>query len=258
MQEITENIYVLVTLVMGGTFLLAVSFLLIHANNQNKILKQQQVIQQSELQHQKEIMGAIYASQEEERKRIGSDLHDSVGAALSSLRMVIESMPESAGTGLRSQCKEIIDRIIVDTRNISHNLSPVTLNLYGLPEAIEDLADVINNGGQFQVNIENQADESLAKLSRSTELSIYRILEELFNNTIKHSGGNQIAIRIWEEGNRLQLSYSDNGKGLKDLNNSKGMGMANIKNRLDVINATYTFSAPNEFRFNITCSIPIQ
>jgi len=93
MQVSPDNIYILITLGMAGTLILVSSFILYSIRNQNKLLRQREQFQQAELAHQKELLGAVIASQEAERKRIGQDLHDDVGTTLSGLRLLIEGAP---------------------------------------------------------------------------------------------------------------------------------------------------------------------
>jgi signal transduction histidine kinase len=264
MQRITENIYVeniyvLVILAAIGTFLLVISFLLLHIYNQNRLLKQQQLLQQTEIMHQKKLAYTIFASQEEERKRIGNDLHDSVGAALSALRMIIENIKEGAAPGtsqsFKQTSKAMIDKIIADTRNIAHNLSPGILSLYGFSEALAELADLMERSGKLVVNIDNEAENMLAQLPHQTALSVYRVLEELLNNTIRHAEATNVQIRFWQEGGTLAVYYRDDGKGFSD-NPGKGMGLMNIRNRLNVISATYELQPAVEKGFSIRINIP--
>ncbi|KAA2238992.1 hypothetical protein F0L74_22525 [Chitinophaga agrisoli] len=250
MQALTDNIYVLVILVMGGTFLIVGSLLILHAYNRNRLLRQKQLLQQQELQHQRQLLLTIFSSQEEERRRIGSDLHDSVGAALSSLRLTLDHM----GT---AQAQQLIDRIIGDVRNIAHNISPAILNLYGLSEAVEELADMINQGKQLAVEVDNQAEAGLSALSHPVMLSIYRVLEELLNNTIRHAGATTVLIRFFKEDEQLVMTYADNGKGLAaDLR--KGMGLVNITNRLEVAGAGWELGTAPQQGFFIRVTLVLK
>src|SRR5687767_11363040 len=94
MQEVADNIYLLLIIGMFGTVLLVVIFILINIRSKNKLLRQQRKTQEAALQHQKDLLHATINSQEEERKRIGSDLHDEVGSALSTLRMYIQKFTD--------------------------------------------------------------------------------------------------------------------------------------------------------------------
>jgi signal transduction histidine kinase len=125
MQNTTDNIYILVILGMGGTFLLVVSFILFSIRNQNKLLRQRQHFQQAQIDHQKELLRAVIESQEAERKRIGQDLHDDVGTTVSGLRLLIEMFKPGddvkAHEDFTQSTKTIIDKVVKDVRNISHN-----------------------------------------------------------------------------------------------------------------------------------------
>ena len=261
MQNV-DNIYILVILGMVGSFLMVGSLILLYVRNQNKILKQRQQLQFKEIEHQKELLQAIIESQETERKRIGQDLHDDVGTALSSLRLTIEMFKPASEEDNNNKhvklSKEIIDKVIRDVRYISHNLSPPTLSYYGLAAAIEEKASFINNSGQLTISLINNAEQVLKVISLPASVALYRVLEELINNTIKHAGATQSIIKIAAADNALLIAYSDNGKGMDASAVVVGMGMQNIESRLTVINADYVIdtAAGQGFRVNITYPLP--
>ena len=153
MQKITDNIYFLVAIAMIGTAFLVLSFILIIIYNSNKLLKQKRKLQEAEINYQKELLYAVIDSQEKERQRIGMDLHDEVGSSLSSLRMIMENfiekvkgIPES--DSFCTQSKSIIDGVITNVRNISHDLSPLGKGTYDFMDALEDLKDRVNRTGK--------------------------------------------------------------------------------------------------------------
>ena len=261
MQSV-DNIYILVILGMVGSFLMVGSFILLYIKNQNKILKQRQQLQFKEIEHQKELLHAIIESQEAERKRIGQDLHDDVGTALSSLRLTIEMFKHGVEEDYNNKhvklSKEIIDKVIRDVRYISHNLSPPALSYYGLAAAIEEKASFINNSGQLTISMVNDAEDVLKSISLPASVSIYRVLEELINNTIKHAGASQSIINIATADNALLINYSDNGKGMNAGSVIVGMGMQNIESRLTVINASYIIDTAAGQGFRINIIYPLQ
>jgi signal transduction histidine kinase len=263
MEEIKDNIPALVILAMTGTGLLVVSFILLYIRNQNKLLVQKKRLQEAEIKYQKELLHAVIASQEQERKRIGMDLHDEVGSALASLRMIVENFtrhdnPAPEAGAFNQQCKRIIDRVITDVRSISHNLSPLTRGAYGLTDAIEDLCDNINQSGRIQVSLELNANSILSGLADTTALALYRVLAELINNTIKHAQAQHISIAFTAAEGRLVIDYADDGKGISLPAGamSKGMGMRNIESRLGMIGATYTFEGENR-PFAMQIQLPV-
>jgi signal transduction histidine kinase len=263
MQNTTDNIYILVILGMAGTFLLVVSFILFSIRNQNKLLRQRQHFQQAQIDHQKELLRAVIDSQEAERKRIGQDLHDDVGTTVSGLRLLIEMF--KPGNDVKNHedftqsTKTIIDKVVKDVRNISHNLSPSTLRYYGLAAAINEHCTIINQSGKLEIALANNAEQTLEKLPLQTSTALYRVLEELLNNTIKHSGASKANINLDMENNNLHIDYADNGKGLTaDVESvKKGMGMQNIESRLLNINATYTLTPYSGKGFSIKIECPI-
>lgn len=263
MQNTTDNIYILVILGMGGTFLLVVSFILFSIRNQNKLLRQRQHFQQAQIDHQKELLRAVIESQEAERKRIGQDLHDDVGTTVSGLRLLIEMFKPGndvkAHEDFTQSTKTIIDKVVRDVRNISHNLSPSTLRYYGLAAAINEHCTIINQSGKLEIALANNAEQVLEKLPLQTSTALYRVLEELLNNTIKHSGASRANINLDMVDNSLHIAYADNGKGLTaDVESvKKGMGMQNIESRLLNINATYALAPYSGKGFSIKIECPI-
>jgi signal transduction histidine kinase len=264
MQNTADNIYILVLLGMTGTFLLVSSFIFFSVRNQNKLLKQRQKFQQAQIEHQKELLGAIIESQEAERKRIGQDLHDDVGTTLSGLRLLIEMFKPTGGDDKNHQdfiqsTKTIIDKIVKDVRNISHNLSPTTLRYYGLAAAITEHCTLINQSGKLQIDLLNNAEQELEKLPLTASTAFYRVLEELLNNTIKHSGASKANIDFNISENKLFIDYADNGKGLSADSASvkKGMGLHNIESRLLNINATFDIAPYSGEGFRIKIAYPV-
>ena len=251
MQAVTENIYMLVLLGMIGMMLLVVAFILINSRGQNKMLRQRQQMQQAELAHQKDLLHTVIDSQEAERKRIGQDLHDDVGTALSSLRMTIEMLHAGQAAAEEekyvSLSKDIIDKVIKDVRHISHNLSPPMLSYYGLVPAIEEKCAFINQSGQLKIELIDEAGQALQQPAFEVLLAFYRVLEELINNTIKHAGATKGAIKFsTENATGIVIDYIDNGKGIGKNLKKKGMGLQNIESRLTVVGANYTIAAEGE------------
>jgi len=263
MQEITDNIPVLVVLAMTCTGLLVAFFILLYIRNQNRLLLQKKKLQEAEINYQKELLHAVIASQEQERKRIGMDLHDEVGSALSSLRMITENFARqeatlSATQTFNQQCKSIIDRVITDVRNISHNLSPLTAGVYGFSDAIEDLCDNVNQSGKIALSLQLDANGASPALDDTAALALYRVVAELINNTIKHAGASNIVLSFSTDNDVLVIDYADDGKGMPPAagNAGKGMGLRNIESRLGMIGATYSLKNEN-YPFEMQISLPL-
>lgn len=254
--ENTDNIYVLLLLGMAGMFLLASAVVLFYIRNQKRLQRQKE----SEIRYQKELTYAVIQSQEAERKRIGRDLHDDVGSALSNLKLYTvqlqEGRPEALETykAFRGQVDVIIDKV----RAISHMLSPAELELFGLEESVEELCLVIHQSGAVEVTLDNRVPDDLKRMPYERALSLYRVLQELFSNTVKHAGATQVSVTFLREGDCLTCVYKDNGKGLGSSapGRTNGIGMRNIESRLGMIGATSRLQDPAEKGFCMSISLP--
>ena len=238
MQKVTDNIFLLVLFAMLGTFILAASFIFFFIRYQRRITQQKEAMQKAELDHSEQLLHATLLSQEEERKRIGRDLHDDVGASLSNLKMIMVQTTETvAGKAIY---KPLIDNIITTVRNISHSLSPPGLSLFGLENTLHELFDNFNKAGNIKLVFENELAEKLDTFNEQTALALYRIVQELLTNTVKHAHANQVLIKCFKERDNTIITYQDDGKGIDTKAGKKsGMGMQNIEARLRMIQAQY-------------------
>ena len=254
MQKVTDNIFLLVLFAMLGTFILAAAFIFFFLKYQRNISKQKEAMQKAELQYGEELLNAALLSQEAERKRIGQDLHDDVGASLSNLKMMMAQADDTAAGGKH---KPLIDNIITTVRNISHSLSPPGLDLFGLEFTLQELFDNFNAAGIVQLHFENEAGKKIDFLDKKTALALFRVIQELLSNTVKHAGAKNVFIKFFMEGNAIILTYSDDGKGITvDGNKKPGMGMQNIEARLRMIQANFDITSEQEKGFFIKITMP--
>ena len=263
MQSLTDNIPALVLLSMSGIFILVISFISLLFRNQKKLAAQKERLQTARLEHQQQLLYSVIESQESERTNIGRDLHDDVGTALSNLRMIIDRIGPESGQNASLQkltafSKELIDVIISDLRNISHRLSPEILSMHTLTEAIEELCMIINDASGVAVFLHNEAGALLDSPDLTTSLAIYRILEELITNTIKHAAATRIDIYIGKEGSLLLINYRDDGKGMSaSPEHMHGRGLRNIESRLLIIRAGQILYPPCGSGFHLQLKIPV-
>ena len=256
-----ENIYLLIVLLMLGVFLVVFMMILLNVKNQNKILSQKRKMPEAEIEHQKALAHTLIISQEAERKRIGMDLHDEVGTALSALRMYIEQIfPEEQEylLELKKDSKTKIDRIIHNVRRISHNLSPFLKGAYELKDALEDIINGVNASAGLKASIDFGNIADFNSLSEEAQLALYRVICELINNTIKHSGASELNI-VFRRASSLfiELTYNDNGIGLTGLkNNDKGIGMMNIESRMAMMAAVWKIDKQSNAGFRMDIQIP--
>lgn len=208
-------------------------------------------------------LDAIIDTEEKERLKLSADLHDEVGPFLSSMNMYLSLLnrPQTANKAeILENMQEILASTISSVREISNNLSPHILNNHGLVLAIEHF---IEQGG-FTGKVEFEHNLGEVHLPRNLEVSCYRIVKELLNNSLKYAQAQHILIKMEMVGNALSLSYGDDGVGF-DLestlsNRQTGMGLLNILNRLKTLNASYDLrSKPGEgFAFEMKAIVALN
>ena len=191
------------------------------------------------------ILDTIISTEEKEREKFSRNLHDELGPLLSSIKMYVNSLSASIEKSkhdfITSQLKIILKDVIQSTKEISNDLSPHVLANYGLTAALEWYINQIKPyiSVTFETNIKDE------RFPTSMELSVYRIIRELMNNTVKHAQATKITIKLFLILKSIHLNYSDNGLGFnKDFHNDyklMGMGMSNIISRCRSINATSKF-----------------
>lgn len=211
--------------------------------------------------HQNELLRSNIEAQEEERKRIAQDLHDELGAVLSIMRMNIlmleqqhEKPMEDVIAGLQN-IRHLSEAALANVRNISHQLLPPQLEAFGLVRTLETIAGQINDTGNICIELDLPA--SLTNLSRAINLALYRVIMELINNTIKHSGATVVHIHIYLHGQYVVCRYSDNGRGLPDEYVHRGLGYKNIEGRIKALDGIFARGNRDKGGFYADIEIPV-
>lgn len=195
--------------------------------------------QRKTLEKERAIFKAQAEGEEKERIRIAQELHDGLGQMLSVTRLnvnALESSIEQEDAPLLQNSLYLIDNAVTEVRNISHALMPSALIQLGLVSAIEQLQEKINNAGKIKLEFDHS--NYTAKLSQSTEVTVYRIIQEATNNMIKHAEASMIQLSLASHGSQISLKISDNGKGFdtKLIHQSKGIGWKNMASRSQHLN----------------------
>ena len=218
-----------------------------------KQLKNEEIANMRTEQELKEL-NAMMHGQEEERNRIASDLHDRLGARLSSIKLLFQSsdIPAAADKVLQN-----INEAIKETREISHNLSTDLLSRFGLETALKDTIRTINEAEKIKADLSIYGLQN--RLSVDIERNIYHIILELINNTIKHAKANLINLQISQSENEINVFYEDDGVGF-DVQNvaDSGMGMRSIYARVNTINGAVYFNSKPGGGINVVLSIPVE
>ena len=225
-----------ILLVVIGTIavmLMAFSVVFFVLLYKRKVLQNELEIKAIETKHQREMLGATLKSQEAERNRLGVELHDSVGATLSSIKLNLQISKRTQKTDNLDPVLTHLDDAISQVRTISHQMMPIVLKKYGIRKAIEDLFEKISNE---ELNAEITNWEELP-FGEDESLMLFRVIQELCNNSIKHASASKIGLSVSHTEDGVLLSYADNGVGYpeKVLKKSEGMGLLNIMNRVQTL-----------------------
>ncbi|WP_375578410.1 sensor histidine kinase [Marivirga tractuosa] len=221
-----------------------------------KKLKNEEISNMKTEQELKEL-NAMMHGQEEERNRIASDLHDRLGARLSSIKLLFQSEQNETAHILKSKLLDNINEAIKETREISHNLSTDMLTRFGLETALKDMVRTINEAEKIKADL---AIYGLQKrLPLEVERNIYHIALELINNTIKHAEAQNITLQISQSEGEINVFYEDDGKGF-DVQNvvDSGMGMRSIYARVNTISGAVYFNSKPGKGINVVMTIPVK
>lgn len=249
---------------IGGMFLLIIGLLLAFNFSQRKKFQYQQNMLQLKEEQQNELIKAAVRSEETERHRISEELHDEVGALLSATKLYLSNLHDKYGHEDREiyqKSLELLDESIHKVRSISHNLHSAILKELGLNHAVQNFTQKLNQPGKLEVTTE--LDENYNSKDPENDISIYRTLQELCTNIIKHSNASYLKITSRIENNILTFIIKNNGKGLtqdefeKLRYQGKGLGLKNIQNRIILLKGKIHFDR-GENENIITLNIPVN
>ncbi len=183
----------------------------------------------------KEIMGAIIESEEAERTRVARDLHDGIGSRLSALKMKLDKTQYGKSSYNHPEILGLLANSIEELKQVSYNLMPETLLKLGLESALKDLCHSLSTKA---IAISFQANSLQGEIIKNHQIAIYRIVQELVNNALKHSGCSEIIVDCQQNGTLFLLTVEDNGVGFdaEGIHEFAGLGLKNIKNRVDLLN----------------------
>jgi len=215
--------------------------------------------QRRSLRLHKEKIQAEIDTLENERKRIASDLHDELGSLLSAVKLQINSLDidDPLDQEVIRKSSVHIDSIIHKLREISNNLMPNTLVRKGLKKAIEEFTE--NSQQSYGLQVKFICEQELT-LSQHKEINIYRIIQEIFHNTIKHAKATVLIIKILIEDNRLLLMTADNGRGFDyfaKVKDNPGLGLRNLQSRAEVMGGELTCQSEPGKGTMYTFEIPV-
>lgn len=206
---------------------------------QNNKINEQKI---NELQDKMQInsMQSMIQGQEIERERIAKDLHDSLGGLLSTIKLQVDNIRNKESNikmlPAFKNATALIDTAVAEVRTISQNLQPGALSRLGLIPALKDLLNRYDSDQGPEIIF--QHFDIPTDIDQTISLSIYRIIQEIINNAIKHAKANEILLQLNQEGDEIVIHIEDDGIGFNVKGNYKSMGLKNIKSRVNYMKGT--------------------
>jgi signal transduction histidine kinase len=188
------------------------------------------------VQQQHKEISVMVQTQEEERRRFSQDLHDGLGANLSALKMVLGLLQDPTSETIKTKSQELLNASIDDLRQLIHAMSPRSLTRLGLVKTVRELSIIINEAKHINIAI---TDTNFPEnLPSDLQVNLFRIVQELLQNTIKHAQATQITILFGKNDTHLILHFTDNGRGFDpQIASATGYGLQNLYTRAQLLNA---------------------
>ncbi|WP_019987061.1 sensor histidine kinase [Rudanella lutea] len=212
-------------------------------------------------QQQRRDLQTAVQTQESERTHFARELHDGVGANLAALKLYLSHVgsPHVPQPDLKTRSLALLETSITDLRRLINQFSPQSLQVLGLPSALAQAAETVASVSGLQVNL--HVDPQLPPLDPAFQINLYRIVQELFQNALKHAGASELTLALTVGPDGLTLHYGDNGRGFDpQVVRPNSQGLTNIRHRVELLEGEWTIrSAPGEgVQIRIRVPLPAQ
>ena len=232
---------------------------LIFLRRQQKLIAHQETViaQQQIRQLELKSLRAMIEGQEGERSRIARDLHDGLGIQLSRIKLFVEAHQEQFPPDVKGPLNQFLDEACTETRLISNNLRPYALSTFGLIPALEDLVQKLNLVNQTTLVLEHYGE--VPPLGNEASVMIYRVVQELLNNALKHANAQTITVQLMASNEATLISVDDDGQGADfETNSSTGNGITNIKSRISFLGGQVIWQSEANKGTSVMISLPMQ
>ncbi|MEL6252498.1 MAG: tetratricopeptide repeat protein [Bacteroidota bacterium] len=231
--EKNAQIYFLI----GSVGFLILLFIVFRYGNRKRRQLLQAQLETSEKEREAESLRSMISGEELERKRLARELHDGLGSHLASVKMLVAAIqndiPEVQDSELHQKAERMLDEACQEIREISHNLMPGTISRYGLEQSIQDMCINLQQSTDLQISCMLHIDR---EIDESTQVSIFRITQELLRNTVKHAQANELIVQVQTDPDQISLTVEDDGIGYQDSNSkSDGIGLMNVRSRVELL-----------------------
>jgi len=253
--------------------LMAIAALLLRGlRNRQRLAKQQKELHNNQVdqllaQQELKSINAMLEGQENERDRMGRDLHDRLGSMLGGIKAHMAAIEDRVEQLQQDQQYQKVNRLLEQTtselRQISHDMAAATLNRFGLEKALKDLRDTLHISGRLHVELntfgldQRTGSAPGTGLERSVEIALYRIVQELVSNVLKHAKASELSIAVTRAPGRLSVVVSDNGLGFDTAQQSDGMGLSNVRSRAAALGANVQVDSTSGKGTTVSVECPV-
>jgi signal transduction histidine kinase len=214
-----------------------------------------------EKEHERQTAMAIIEAQEKERKELGMELHDNVNQLLGATLLYL-GMAKKSGKADKeiletlNSCVDYVNEAITDIRNLSHRLTPSIKDNISLKAVIKSLIEPLQKTKQFEIDLQVDDFEDVV-LESDVQTNVYRIIQEQLNNILKHAGASKVFINILLTKENIKLSIRDNGKGFDTTAAKEGIGLQNMRQRVELFSGIFTISSSPGNGCELKVEIPL-
>lgn len=263
-SEAINNLSFQIALGITGMVLLVTFIIVFFIVYQRRLLQQQLRTQEMEVSYQKELLTAGILAQEAERKRMAIELHDSIGGLLSAAKIYVSNVSQELAEPqfvlFKEKALQALNENIQEVRTITNDLLPQSLERLGIVSATRDLVEKLREMKQMEVNFQTNAE---VRFDGEREKALFRILQELIHNALKHSNARQVDINFYFEEERLLVLYHDNGQGFdrkahEQKSGIKSFGMKNMESRMAFLKGQIHFTTAPEKGVQVKLNLPLK
>lgn len=228
-------------------FMIITSWYILLRSRQKRLFAEQealikdQKIRELEQKRMLEATQSVLTGEEKERRRLARDLHDGLGGMLSGIKLKLTNMKgnfilDENGKSDFDKALEMLDGSVRELRQVAHNMMPEALIKFGLKDALDDFCSALDSPGGTKIKFRFYGEHQ--RIDQTLEIAIYRIAQELINNSLKHSAASEILIDLVQDNERISLTVEDNGKGfdIGKISEFKGLGLNSLKSRVNALN----------------------
>lgn len=249
------------SLVLGGL----IAFLLFkNTKRKQKLAEQEKEIESQKLatvlkEQELTAIDAMIEGQEKERQRIANDLHDDLGGLMANVKLHFNALKDKDSPELFDKTNTLIEEAYQKVRSVAHAKNSGVIAKQGLLKAVQNMADKISSSNKIQIEVLDHGLDN--RLENSLELTIFRIIQELITNVIKHADATEATVHLTNHEDSINIMVEDNGRGFNPsqiTKTNKGMGISSIDKRIEHLDGKLTIESEKNKGTNVIIDVPLK